>query len=111
VVTAADNTTVTYVVTVTVLSGIEEIGLNAVSLFPNPTANQINIQLNAIQNNTLQLEVLNGVGQVVYTNKARVSNGNNNYSLNVAEWNNGVYFLQISASNGMKSTHRFSVAH
>ncbi|MCX8479126.1 MAG: T9SS type A sorting domain-containing protein [Chitinophagales bacterium] len=111
VVTAADNTTVTYVVTVTVLSGIEEIGLNAVSLFPNPASNQMNIQLNATQNNTLQLEVLNGVGQVVYTNKARVSNGNNNYSLNVSEWNNGVYFLQISAPNGMKSTHRFSVAH
>ena len=62
VVTAADNSTVTYIVTVTVLSGIEEIGLNAISMFPNPTAEQLNIQLNANQNTNLQMEVLNSLG-------------------------------------------------
>jgi hypothetical protein len=62
------------------------------------------------QSSKVTTEVLNSLGQVVYTaNQGQVS-GVRNLQINTSEFANGIYFVRINA-NGNVKTMKFSVAH
>ena len=70
---------------------------NNMTVYPNPATSVLNV--NAEGYNTI--EIVNMLGQVVYTANAR-----NNMQINVSNYNNGVYFVRMNGANGT-STQKF----
>lgn len=69
--------------------GIEQQTIeNSVSIFPNPT----NDVLNVYANNFKKVEVINFLGQVVYTNSVT----DNQFQINVSSFSPGIYFIRLT---------------
>ena len=80
------------------LESVDTIGDNF-TIFPNPASTNLNIRLQAVEENTT-LEVYNAIGQVVIP--AQKIN-TTSFELNVSSLTKGVYFLKISNDNKMNS--------
>ena len=62
----------------------------AITLYPNPTTNQLNINLNGI--NADQVSIYNSFGQLLLDVKHPVNN-----TINISQLETGVYFAEIKA--------------
>lgn len=78
-----------------------ELNISDVRLFPNPTANSTKLSVDLIQNETVNVIVMNSIGQEVYTSKSNSFNaGVNEISLNTENWATGVYNINVATSKG-----------
>ena len=75
---------------------------NSLKLYPNPTANVLNVEGEGMSS----IEVYNAVGQRVMKQEV---NGNK-AQVNTESLNNGVYFIRIIANDGAMLNRTFSVA-
>jgi hypothetical protein len=75
---------------------------NSLKLYPNPTANVLNVEGEGMRS----IEVYNAVGQRVMKQEV---NGNK-AQVNTESLNNGVYFIRIVANDGAMLNRAFSVA-
>lgn len=66
----------------------------AVSIYPNPTPDQINIHLKQIKN--IEITLLDGNGRII--NIAKIQ-GDNLVRINIASLANGIYFVHIKQDN------------
>jgi len=78
---------------------IEEVLTNKLSIFPNPATNNAAIELNLIESNVVVIEVLNTLGQKVFTYAADMSAGLNKVELPVATLNAGLFYVNIKVGN------------
>lgn len=76
---------------------IDENTMNTVSIFPNPATTVLNVVAEGY--NTI--EIVNLLGQTVYT-----ANATSNMQINVSNLNNGVYFVRLTGANGI-ATQKF----
>ena len=77
---------------------INEMEINKnVSIYPNPATTVLNVVAEGY--NTI--EVINLLGQTVYT-----CNATNNTQINVSNLRNGVYFVRVNGTNGT-TTQKF----
>ncbi|WP_201987582.1 T9SS type A sorting domain-containing protein [Hymenobacter rubidus] len=66
------------------------------AIYPNPAAQQLPIQLPAeMQTGRVQLQLFNGLGQLVYRQSASVATGSSTVALDVETLANGVYTLRL----------------
>jgi len=79
--------------------GIEEVLANKLSIFPNPASNNASIELNLIESNEVVIEILNTLGQKVFTYAADMSAGLNKVELPVATLNAGLFYVNIKVGN------------
>lgn len=77
--------------------GIEEETMNTVSIYPNPATTVLNVEAEGY--NTL--EIVNLLGQTVYT-----ANATGSMQINVSNLNSGVYFVRLNGANGT-TTQKF----
>jgi len=84
-------------------TGINELTSNPIQIFPNPVAEQINIQV-LDNNNNQWIEVYNQQGQKVI---AQSFSGKVIYQLPVEELPEGRYFIQYLNSKGVRFTNSF----
>ena len=77
--------------------GVNENAANTIAIYPNPATTVLNV--NAEGYNTL--EIVNLLGQTVYT-----ANATSNMQINVSNLNNGVYFVRMNGENGT-ATQKF----
>lgn len=75
--------------------GIEEFKTFTFHLFPNPIKSTLNISLSEIKS-AINLSLYNIHNQVVYSEKIE---GNKLIQLDISNYSNGVYFLNISNNN------------
>ena len=75
---------------------------NSLKLYPNPTANVLNVEGEGMRS----IEVYNAVGQRVMKQEV---NGNK-AQVNTESLNNGMYFIRIVANDGAMVNRTFSVA-
>lgn len=80
----------------------EQQALNAITLFPNPTQNTLNINLNKTSNSNVSVQVLNPMGQVVKTQAFDKAAGQK-LTLDIAALPTGIYFVQVQAFDGVKA--------
>jgi hypothetical protein len=84
--------------------GINDLTNNSVSLYPNPANDVVNV---VSTNDIKTIEVLNYIGQTVYSNK----NVNlKTLQLNVTGFTAGVYFVKVTTASGIKTT-KITVTH
>ena len=91
-------------------SGLSEtrFGNLNISIFPNPTKDVLNISL--MENASLsavRISILDATGKLIYIENA---SGVNVHSVNVSEYESGLYFIRIEV-DGERIQSRFSVVH
>ena len=74
--------------------GTKDFSANSFSIYPNPSNNIFNIDLN--NNNGFEFEVVDITGKVII-NRSKVSS--NSYQLDMSQYSSGMYFINITANN------------
>ena len=78
---------------------------NEIALYPNPTSG--NVTLEIAQGGTYTIDVLNLVGQVVYTEQVSI-NGGEKLNRDFSNLNKGVYLINLS-SEGFSKTSKLTI--
>ncbi|MGB0930069.1 MAG: T9SS type A sorting domain-containing protein [Chitinophagales bacterium] len=73
-------------------------------IYPVPSEKQVNIHFQAPTSGSLQLEVLNIHGQSIYQTTSSIQSGLNELSLDVNQWTEGVYILQMEMAGEQMTT-------
>lgn len=73
--------------------------VNQFTLFPNPAQNQVNITYNAEESAAMNLNIIDMVGKVIYTQPLSVTPGFNKFNVDVADFSKGIYFVAITNGN------------
>jgi hypothetical protein len=82
------------------LEGLSE---QDMTIYPNPAPFDIvNITFKQVETGVIQ--VFNLTGQLIY--QANVQNGETGHTIDIYEWNNGVYFVRFISNNGTILTQR-----
>ena len=97
---AQDGSTKTYIVTVDVLAGIKNHSVSNLLLAPNPVKNILNVNFNSSES-TVVLKLLNLTGQVMYEEVINKTNGSFKTSVELNDYNSGIYFMQLNTKEGM----------
>lgn len=69
------------------------------NVYPNPTVNQVNLNFFVPDNNKVEVNIYNEMGQVVYTNAVENFIGNQNMVIDVSEFSTGSYIVKIVGNN------------
>lgn len=78
--------------------------LENISIYPNPTTNELNVVLYEGFNSTSSYIIYNNLGQVVkQSNKIEAQN---EFKINTSQFSNGIYFLKIE-KDGVSKTLKF----
>jgi hypothetical protein len=92
---------------VTKLSRINKVESNVVgSVYPNPTKGELNLNV-ANADSEFSIEVVDIFGKVILAYNQADLNSNASMTLDVAEFNNGVYFIRVTGAEGNVSLTRF----
>jgi hypothetical protein len=89
-------------ITITIVDplGVEDEHGNSASLFPNPTAGELNITLDLLKNtDKLQLSIMDLSGKVVIQKQITVVENGQIVSVNMAQLANGVYLINLRDKN------------
>ncbi len=83
-------------------TGINEMSnVSDISIYPNPTADNSNVDFNLSAGSNVSVALTNQLGQVVIKSEmGNLSTGSQHYLLNTEGLNNGLYFLSIKTGNG-----------
>ena len=86
--------------------------LNNVALYPNPNSGTFTVKGNVtgINNSAVSIEILNAIGQVIYSGNAAVQNDQLDKTIDLQNIPDGIYLLHISEQDQSK-TFRFSIQH
>ncbi|MBL4662453.1 MAG: T9SS type A sorting domain-containing protein [Flavobacteriaceae bacterium] len=77
-----------------------------VKLFPNPTTNLLNIQINTSETGSATLKVYDILGKTLFSSELILNGNLTSSKVDVSAWNSGTYFVEIISQNG-SITKRF----
>jgi hypothetical protein len=80
--------------------------VNSISLYPNPSADILNISFNSAQQSKVNLMVVDVLGKQVYAENYTAQGGSNLRSIHVGNLKSGFYFVKIQNENG-QTVERF----
>lgn len=70
-----------------------------VALYPNPTQDFLNVNLDG--NGFSEVKIIDVIGRVIYSNSLDTNQQNMKLQINLGEVSNGIYFIQISTITGI----------
>lgn len=82
--------------------GLEELGLNDVSIYPNPSSGEVTITSN---DDITEVVVINSLGSIVFSSKKTFKN----QSIDLSLLPNGIYHLTLKNNAGVKGTKRLMI--
>jgi Secretion system C-terminal sorting domain len=87
-------------------TGIEQLSIeNEITLYPNPSTNQITIEFDLSETKNTAIEIKNVLSQTVKTISTNsFIKGNNKIEVDVREFSNGIYFVQVTSAETAIST-------
>jgi len=98
------NTATTSCFTATAINDVDD---NVISIFPNPTNGDINITLNQSTSRINEIRISNILGQPLY-NKSIYKTGEIVLKVDLSEYSEGIYILNLIHNSGKKDTRRIS---
>lgn len=104
VVAPVDASKAKYNVIVDVLTGIEELPVDLIKLYPNPAPEKFNIQIDAGNALSIQATLTDITGKIVYSETWEVTSGTNNFTVDLKSADAGIYLLEMN--NGEQRTVR-----
>jgi PKD repeat protein len=104
------NCTDVYTMNISISASIEELsGITAVTLFPNPATDNVNLELNMRDNSTISVSIVDNSGKVVYSENKEVVEGQNVHSLTTSSLSSGYYNVVLSTENGVAKTIKLAI--
>ncbi|MCB0696028.1 MAG: T9SS type A sorting domain-containing protein, partial [Chitinophagaceae bacterium] len=92
------------------MTGVKDIaGIGNVVLYPNPNNGKFVIEINGLTSRSIDIEVVNTLGQVVYMDNVQAVNGTIHQEADLHNAVPGVYLLRLKDDNGYMTTIRFRV--
>ncbi|HLG02320.1 MAG TPA: T9SS type A sorting domain-containing protein, partial [Bacteroidia bacterium] len=85
----------TAAISITVCTGISDLGMINVNISPNPTEGILNLMIGNFQGNKLDIEIMNAEGQIVYSKKIFSNSDGFSGQLDISTLSKGVYYLKI----------------
>ncbi len=85
-------------INITFGTGINELEGNNIYLTqnsPNPASDNTSIEYNLSNAGTIKFEVVNLLGQIIFTNTKKVEVGKHSISLNIKDFTDGIYYYSI----------------
>ncbi|MFM9009224.1 MAG: fibronectin type III domain-containing protein [Bacteroidota bacterium] len=79
-------------------------------VFPNPASDNLNVRYFTESETEVNIEIVDMLGKTVYTTRATSEEGFNTTSLQLNDFNNGIYFVRLSQS-GSSEIRKFIVKH
>lgn len=76
-------------------------GLDQLTLYPNPTSHNFNIQWNSNSNEFVQFRMTDIAGKVVYQNSQAVTQGMNTIEIDAQSWASGYYMIEMEVNNSV----------
>ena len=74
------------------------------SVYPNPAKDQLNISLNKDFNSKhVSLAIINQKGQQLYANEINSAQASSTYTINIARFAQGTYYLHVMTDKGVVS--------
>ncbi len=74
--------------------------LRDISIYPNPTTGQLNIEIKDMAGKKLDITLINLVGQVAYQKKVISLSGSDQFILDLSSYVRGIYHLQVKTKEG-----------
>jgi len=93
----SDSETKTNYINITGVDGIESNELNTISVYPNPTNNLLNINLNHLANKVVSIKLSDVTGRVISTR----TNPSNIVQFDLTNESAGVYFITVKSNNAI----------
>ena len=86
------------------LASLEDVAVGEMSIYPNPSNDNINIYINSNSTNNVTVEIYNNLGKVIYSELSTLSNGSNNTIIDVSNFTPGLYYVNaiINGENNIK---------
>jgi hypothetical protein len=88
---------------------IEISSVNTFEVYPNPFQNQTTLNINTTKAERISFEVVDLLGNKVMSQDLGVVNGLYRQSIDAASWNAGIYFINITSSEGGSITKKINV--
>ncbi|MCP9234669.1 T9SS type A sorting domain-containing protein [Lewinella sp. JB7] len=82
-------------------------GISEVSVFPNPTREQLTLGLTSASEQRVDLQVIDAVGRTKLTRAVEVIPGGNRIELNVADLPAGLYRVILTPTEGQRTVYPF----
>lgn len=86
------------------LAGIEENTINDLTIYPNPAFSNTTIVFSSESDNEATITVMNLLGELIQTNLVSVVSGTNSHVIDVQNFDNGNYFVQIQMNDKVYTT-------
>ncbi|MDQ3193029.1 MAG: T9SS type A sorting domain-containing protein, partial [Bacteroidota bacterium] len=81
------------------------------SVYPNPNTGEFNLNMTNEKAGTYMISISNLIGQQVYTERVTVTNGNLQKSMNLSNFEKGIYILTVSDEGSKAKTVRKIVTY
>ena len=78
------------------------------SIFPNPTSSEINIELEYNQKNSVTIGLYNFIGQEIFTKELNQSSGFLKEKISLTDLSDGMYFVKIMDNSRILSSNKIS---
>jgi hypothetical protein len=75
-----------------------------IKVWPNPVNNPLNLHIISFKDQTVQLVIVNTIGQRVLQSSVPLLSGNNTTQINTGSWGRGVYIIKVFSNDGTKKT-------
>lgn len=107
-VTAQDNSTAVYNVTVNICSGIADKDfISSISISPNPNNGIFSISCKNNSLNNYQVRVTDIVGKIIFSAERTA---NNNFLIDLSNEPNGIYFATLISSEGYTMNYKVIIS-
>ncbi|MEE2930912.1 MAG: T9SS type A sorting domain-containing protein [Bacteroidota bacterium] len=72
-----------------------------IAVYPNPTNGILNIEFSIFNNQDIKLNLLNTIGEVIFTESSSNYSGEYSHQINLEDNAKGIYFLEIETNDGV----------
>ena len=76
-----------------------ESGIFKIKLYPNPTNNIVNIEIDKIENTSYRFRIINIYGKEIYHKDLYITDNKTSFSVDLTQQSKGVYFAEIQNDN------------
>jgi len=75
--------------------------INSLEVYPNPSRDVFNVEFFSETKQTIEVRVLNLVGEIIFTENLENFAGEYTHSFNLSEYSKGIYLLELDTDNGI----------
>jgi len=86
-----------------VIVGLAETETASVLIYPNPVSNMLYIEFTQALNGNTELELLNGIGQLLHKESLENISGHLMKTINMSTYTKGLYFLRIKNTHSIRT--------